>query len=81
MLSFVFCSLFPSDEKRPVSLLDCTHYYPRPARSSTLPQAALDAATALPAAEQLGANCSARISPVPTSGLGRAPLQCSQTIN
>ena len=30
MLSFVFCSLFPSDEKRPVSLLDCTHYYPRP---------------------------------------------------
>ena len=64
---------FPSSTARTIT--------PARARSSTLPQAALDAATALPAVEQLGANCSARISLVPTSVLGRAPLQCSQTMN
>ena len=58
MLSSFF-SLLPSLENRPVLLVDCTHYYPRPpVRRRAPPLAALGA----DAAKQLGANCLAKIS-------------------
>ena len=58
MLSSFF-SLLPSLENRPVLLVDCTHYYPRPpVRRRAPPLAALGA----DAAKQSGANCLAKIS-------------------